>query len=711
MQLKPFYHSKEKEELINTKMTDAEETQKSYDLQDFKVMRDYRKDCGWEKQALRGIKIYNVVQTAQPTDEVSRIFIGYTRTQIDKGIEQMSSGEPDFDFELIKNTDKKQHHIWRELMAKMLSDCHYRVQQDLFFRDYFTMGCGVFEVYTDYPQRTIRIPNADGTFTEKVIRDRRKPRVGVRALNPFACWRNPNIGDTTDVPSCVKRRVLTYDQFIQEFGRSFDQKGKPRYKNLDKVKKSPYVIIYNYQNELTDSYRLYALPTGDEFGLPATITDDDLGIMIYDTPLKIHNIKLNNLIERSCGVNIQGTCTMRWGTFFDVYDASNATYSGNHSVYGVGLPKRIEGEDMILQTLFNQHLDNERWASSYALNYKGNNADSYIDIDANRLYGGEFIDGEITPMPLGYSRPQSFEAMKNTLDTFVIPATGINHQQIVGDTSKTAFEFAQRIKQANASAEQRLMRLENELFSQIGNMLFAASLTELTVEEWEDITAEEYKRELKNKENAIDDYKMVNTPNGKKYQKRTHEYVKIPKLGMIERFDGKDRKRKINPNAIDGSSLVIDPELIGQDTFIPIVREYVYPIGMIENDILPRVIVDSKRMLKDKKAQSAQEFNSMLSILFQLQQLGWSNLDLEKVATIVLDFGGQSEQNLLKDAVDGSDEADRKKLLEQMSSLINPNNNASIQLPQQTDTGAVAPNVGAQGPNQNSFEQLAAGTL
>ena len=703
----PFYHVKEEGRIDITDMTRIEREQRDQDFEDSRFMIDYRRNSGWDAKAVRGMRVHNVLQTAKPDDEVSRIFLGYSRTQIDKGVEQMTEGEPDFDFDPYGPSDGKKTIMWKHLLRKVLSDSNYKVHQERFFRDYFVMGSGVFEVYIDYPQRTIRIPDSskESGFDEVIIRDYRRPKVGLRALNPLACWRNPNIEDNTKVPSCLKKRIITWNQFAQDYGRVTLVDGSPKYKNCFKIAKGSHVAIYQYQDELRDILREYAISFGNESDAMAKSPSmETFGIQIYDKSLKIHEKKVNGVIDRCEGLNVQGMCNMRWGTFFSKYDNN---YSGQHGVYGMGLPERIEGEDMVLQTIFNIQLDNFRWQGAVALNYEGSNADSYLDLDSNRLVGGEVIDGKITPMPLGIYRPNDFGSMKEVIDGSVIPATGINHQQIVGDTSKTAFEFAQRIKMASSSAEQRLQRLENEVFKPIGGLLLSGALIELTVDEYEDMTesqAEAAKDNIKSGMNTIDDYKFNEEEAGViKNKRRVKNYVKIAGVKIREDFS-KTKRRKMDYNSTD-NTLIYDSKMEETDSWIPLVKEYFYPMDYAETGILPDVIVDSKRMVKDMKAQRVQDFQSAMSFLMQLKQLGWQGLDDDKVAAKVLEFGEMLPSDLLKDTQEDSETGLRNQALDKMQKIMT-GDDTGVQPQIPLDSSAIP-----TAPQGNALSQVANGTL
>lgn len=648
MSLFPFSHQLDDTHRTVGDVSDEHKKLTQEDEDYVKYMIDYRKNTGWDEKAKRGMLVYNVLQTFTSEDEVSEIFLGYSRMIIDKGIEQMTEGEPDFDFEPLGPSDHMKTIMWKHLIKKILSDSEYKLHQGTFFRDYFVMGNGVFEVFIDYPERTIRISDGKGGFDSVVVADYRRPKVGVRAVNPMNCWRNPNVDTPSQVPSCLRKRRITWNQFAQSFGRC-EGKG---FINLDKIAGASHVELSYLQDEIRDVYRIYAKPYGKEIDGKASIENNEyqLGALIFDSSLKIHEKMKDGIVLQSTGMNIPGICSLRWGTFFDKYDDN---YSGEHQVYGMGLPERIEGEDTVLQTMFNMNIDNARYANTFALNYQGNNADSYVDTDANRLYGGEVIDGQITPMPLGISRLGDFQVMTEILDRHVIPSVAINHQQMVGDTSKTAFEFAQRIRMANRGAEQRLKRLEAEVFKPVGQLLLANALTTLTVDDYEAMTegdVEVAKQQIKEGKRTAEDFKDLNT--SKPLRKVLHY---LPMKGEKIREDfSTTKKRKLDYNAeftAEGkttNTLRRDEKMPVDTSYIPLVKEYVYPTEYIEQGLLPDVVVDSKRMLGDMKAQDVQNFQAATNFILQLLETGYDKLDTDKLVQEVLRFANIDDDRILK---------------------------------------------------------------
>ena len=711
-QLFPFLHQIQKgERMVTEEPTGIEKEYAAQDYEDCKYMVQYRLHSGWDAKAIRGQRIYNVLQTMQPDDEVSRIFLGYARTSIDQGINQMSEGEPGFDFEPMGPSDHMKTIVWKHLIKMNLSNCDYKLHQETFFRDYFVMGSGVFEVFIDYPQRTLRIPNnayPDG-YEHVVVQDYRRPKVGIRAVNPMNCWRNPNVSSPSDVSSCLRRRIITWNQMAQEFGRCRNADGSLRYKNMNKLGRGSHACVYYIQDEIRDIYRIYIRTFGNESdgGMPSLPPMDTLGVCVFDRPLKIHEEIKDGIVMRSTGLNIKGTCSLRWGTLFDKYDTN---LSGNHSVYGMGIPERIEGEDTAIQSMFNQNLDNFRMSQSVALNYIGNHADSYLDVDANRLYGGELIDGTITPQPLGIARIGDYQAMQDTMDKFTIASTGINHNQMVGDSSKTLGEFALRIRQANRGAEQRLARLEKELFKPVGDLLLANSLSVLTDDEYENMTEQQVeaaKEAVKQKRRPLSDYKDLYSD---KPQRRHLKYIPMKGEKIREDF-ASSAKRKLDYNSTS-NTLIYDKKMNVETSYIPLVEEYVYPAEFIESGMLPDCIVDSKRMLADIKNQEAKNVQTTMNFILQLMQLGYKGADLDKMVAEMLQFAEIDPKRILSNDENSTEEVKQMRSLYEKLVASQTQNAAPPQsMVSPTNTGVTLPQQGGLGITANNAQAVTDGTV
>jgi hypothetical protein len=646
---------------------------------------------------------------------------------MDTGISQMTEGEPDFNFEPVGPSDWKKTIVWKHLIKNILSRSNYRMHQHSMVLDYHNMGNGPMEVFTDYPMRTLRVPNpeVEGGYELVKVRDHRRGRVGLRHVSPFDVWRNPNVSDLTEVPSCLDREIFTWNQFAIEVGNATLQDGKKKYKNLDLIKRGSHVVVYSLKDELQDVFRKYAIPFGGELDgninhVPTNFGSH--GTQIFDKPLKIHEVRKLGHTLRSDGLNIPGMTNIRWATFNDQYDMGRDT----QSVYGMGMPQQIEGLDMVIQELFNVYLDNWRMANTVALGYEGNDSRTYLDVDANSFYGGELIDGKITPFALGQVRLQDYPAIQQVIDQFTIPITGTNYQQIVGDTSKTAFEFAQRLRANNRRAEQKLRKMEDELFKPVGQLLLSGALTELTVDEFEDMTEEQVEvalQEIKMGRSTPEDFRNLTSKTEENPpQRKVKQFIKMPGEKLREDFS-KSKKRRLDFDNAE-NTLIEDKDMKAPVAFVPLVEEYVMPAEYIESGLLPDVMVDSKRMLGDMKAQDVDTFRAVMDIAISMRNAGYQKVDLGKLFMRVLEFAEIPE----KDILIGDDMTDQQSVIEEalgtMEGVIAAGNESlldqptgNVQLPDTTlpvesselETDS-APTGGRIGPPQ-SLEATARGTL
>ncbi len=622
-----FYHSRKDDSIDEVILTKEEERNKNEDWEDIRNQREYRDRHidQWRRAAW----IYNVIQNGSSDDRIANIVLGYTRMIVDTGIAQISEGEPEFDFRPVGPSDSKKTILWRDMTNHIKNRSNYKAHQNVFLTDWHVFGTGVMEVYTEFPHRTIRIPKGSG-YEEVVVRDFRRPKVGVRAVSPFRVTRNPTVTDPNEVPSCTKEEILSWNQFVQSYGRAKLPNGKSKYKNTNRLPAGSHVKITKYWDELRDVYRVYALSYGNKSDGFSDSPPEELGVPIFDRPLKIHEIREKGETLRSEGLNIQGQCPLIFAHYNDQYTLDGEA----HDVYGMGLPQHIEGMDTLIQTFFNMTVDNWRLSNTVLLSYQGNGA-SVPDFDATEYYGGELFEGNITPVPLGASSTRDFNEITQILNNISIPMTGINFNQIVGDTSKTAFEFAQRIRANNRRAEQKLKVLEEGAFKRLGSLLLAAGLSELTVPDLEAMTEEQVKiarDQIKEGRATAEDFEDLN---GQEPKRRIREL--IPVTGMKEAFDV-SKTRQADERSVE-NTLVSDDS--GEVNFIPAVEEYVYPAEYIEKGTIPDVIVDSKRMLGDLKTQDVQMLQGTINMIGQLSSIDPSllqRIDVDSIVEEVLKF-------------------------------------------------------------------------
>lgn len=662
-----FYQKKEKSEPLS--LSKQEQEDMSADWEDIQNQREYRDKC-LKKWKWAG-SVYNVIQNAQADDRISQITLGWIRSYIDTGIAQMTAGEPEFDYDALGPSDEARTLLWKNLVETVMSRSNFGSHQKIAMTDSHVFGPGVFEVFQQRPYRTIRVPDGDG-FKDKVILDHRIPRVGVRAISPFRCTRNPNVSDPNEVGSCTKEEILSWNQFVQKYGRCYDSNGKCKYKHIDQIVKGSHVKITIYQDEIRDVYRIYALSYGSESDGEAELAPEGLGVPIFDRPLKIHDIySPKGEIIRSVGLNIPGMCNL---VFLPYADKLNEDFE-THDIYGMGLPEHMEGMDTFMQTAFNMTVDNWRLGNTVVLDYASRDG-TVPDFDANAYYGGEYVNAEVKAQTLGRDMTINFDNMYETIQKVTIPATGINVNQIAGDTSKTAFEFAQRIEANNKRSEMRLKEWEQGPLKRLGTLLLSASISELTVHDLEAVREGDIKKILQDisKGRATrDDFEFEN---GKPTQRKTRYYIDMK--GIKENFTPKRQSRMLSQDSTE-NTLVKDkknPEAINK---IPVTEEYVVPDWYVDSGILFDTRVDSKRMITNKKIRDGQAIQGFITDILNIAPLdpeAAKKVDFTKL--IQEDADLREIENVMK-----TDEAtEEAKILEQISqakqSVLSPQTNGLV---------------------------------
>jgi len=653
MPLYPYGYEDKELSKVMVDLTEQEEEDRKNDYEEIKNSKEYR-DKHKAKWILGGMS-YNVLQEGTPNDRVSNIYIGLGRMIIDQGIATMSEGEPEFDYDPLGPSDGKKNILWKAAVKMVLSQCNYKSHQDKFLTDFHVFGPGVFEAYTQMPTRTIREENEDGSLTSRLVRDFRRSKVGVRHVSPFHCWRNPNVMDPDEVPSCGKEEFLTRNQFIQNYANSYIINGKgeqvPKYKNMTLAlsQTGSHFKVTRQENEIGDSIRIYALAYGNKpEGTPEAVPEFELGIPIFDKPLKIKKIKTKDG-WRSSGLNALGMTTLCFGANNDMYDEGYET----HSLYGMGIPQLIEGPDMALQAFTNMNFDNMRLANTVAISYKPYDGKTYLDFDNAQFYSGMKVDGDIVATPFGQVKLSENSWMNEWLNETCISLTGVNFRQLVGDDMKTAFQAGLRVRQNNQRAMKRIKSLENGCFKRMGTLLLSNILSELTVEEWEDMTEEQVAAaasKISKNEATAEDYKELD---GLKPKRRVQMYIPVEGKKYREDFNT-TKKRKLDYNATD-NTLIEDPQMPVDVSYVPMDKKYLYPVDDIESIIHFNTRVEGKHMLGDTKVQDMEMYEKLINMAVMLQQSGvLPDVDFKSLFSEVVKYVGADERKVFNSTDDKS---------------------------------------------------------
>ena len=137
------------------------------------------------------------------------------------------------------------------------------------------------------------------------------------------------------------------------------------------------------------------------------------------------------------------------------------------------------------------------------------------------------------------------------------------------------------------------------------------------------------------------------------------------------------------------------------------------------------VIMDTKRMLGDRKAQDATNFKAATDFILQLKQFWpqWEGADPDKLAAAALEFGEIDPGDIMVTKEDNEELSEMKAGMEHLKSLVHPSPptqdemamQATGQAPQPTpapsNTGAVNPLQAGIPANAGALQGVAQGAL
>lgn len=637
-----YYDAKEKSKNAQVFLTDEEETNRKNDHSELEGMKEHHKDqhSNWNKAG----NFYNIVQSGQGQDDISRFAVGLSRTIIDTGIAMINEGEPEGDFDPLTPSDRKLTVLWNALVKHVLSKSNWRAHQKLWTTDLHIFGSSPLEAFVNPVHRR---PNEEpGLF---LIRLAKTARTGLRHRSIWYTFRNANVIDPDDVPSGAYEEVVTYAYWTSKYAGRKDL--------TEAAKQIPVASKYKLThifNELDNTYRIYCLPFGimAEAQYEVQPHEGELGFPILDKKLT----QMNPL----------GMCPLSFGIF---NDQLTNDYK-QHSLYGMGIPQLIEGMEMIMEGLFNMTVDNMRLKNTVPIGYQPYQGQTdFPDIDnIGYMDSGRVYHGRFEPMSLGIADLSSNTVMWEWINNMCIWITGYNFQQLGGDTSKTAYEFAQRLRANSNRALARLKGLENGPMRRSWTLLLANTLSQVSKDEWEQVTdtqAKDIMGLLSAGEAAMDDYTFED---GKVRSKRFVEYFDVPDYEINENFSS-SKKRVLSEHGVDNTMEMKEKK--GAMSKIPAVPEYLFPRGDIAQMLAFTTKVDSKTMLGDLRVKDAQAIDLAMQsgislmpvvkeitpeLMFRLwkQRVEDAGLDIDSL----MEKGGDSE--ILKKV---------KDILSQMESL------------------------------------------
>lgn len=578
-----YYEAKEKNaQMRQMYLSDEDEKYRRYDYQEVKGMKDHHRaqHPSWSKAG----NFYNIVQAGEGSDAISRYAIGLSRTIIDAGIAMMNEGEPEAAFKPITPSDRKISILWDALVKHQLTKCNWRTHQRLWTTDLHIFGSSPLEAFVNPVMR--RPGEEPGLF---FLRLALEAKTGLRHRSIWHTFRNPNVIDTDDVPSCAWEETVTHAMWVTRYA------GRKDFQNCDQIPIASKYKITHVCNEYENTYRIYCLPFGTmaEASYEAMPSDDELGCPVYNQPLT----KLNPL----------GKCPMSFGVFGDQLTNDYR----EHALYGMGIPQLIEGMEMIMEGLFNMTVDNLRLKNTVPVGYQPYQGQTdFPDLDnMSFIESGRVYPGNFSPQSLGIADLSSNTVMWEWINNLCMWITGYNFQQLGGDTSKTAFEFAQKLKANSNRAYSRLKGLENGPLKRSWTLLLANTLSQIREEEWENVTetqASDIAALLGSGEAATDDYTFEN---GKVTSKKFVEHFPVKDYRITESFSG-SKKRMLDSTRVDNTMEM--SHHMGEESLVPAVGAYLFPKGKIAEMLAFTVQVVSKTMLGDLRVRDMEAIDKSL---------------------------------------------------------------------------------------------------
>lgn len=579
----PFYYAaKEEQKTYTIHLTDDEEKQRRRDYEELKGMKEHHGEHhdNWAKAG----NFYNIVQSGQGMDDISRFAIGLSRTVIDAGISMINEGEPEGAFKPIGPSDHKIGVLWDALAKHNLNKCNWPAHQKLWTTDLHIFGSSPLEAYQT---PVYRRPNEEpGLF---LIRLAKTARSGLRHRSIWTTYRNANVLDPDEVPIGAWEETVTHATWVSLFA------GRKDMKNIDQIPVASKYKLTHIANEAENTYHIYCLPFGKqaEASYEQMPDDDELGVPVC--------------VKKLTAINPLGMVPMSFGIF---NDQLTPDYK-QHSLYGMGIPQMIEGMEMIMEGLFNMTVDNMRLKNTVPIGYQPYAGQTdYIDLDnIGILESGRVYPGTFDPQSLGIADLSSNTVMWEWINNMCIWITGYNFQQLGGDTSKTAYEFAQRLKANSNRAMSRLKGLENGPLKRSWTLLLANSLAQITRDEWEtvsDVQAKDLAGLLNSGEISSEDYQF---DNGKITSKRFVEYFDVPDYKINENFTA-SKTRKLDSNKVDNTLEMYEQK--GSMSKVPAVPQYLFPRGDIAQMLAFTVQVMSKTMLGDLRVKDSEAINRSL---------------------------------------------------------------------------------------------------
>lgn len=510
--------------------------------------RDLRYRQQFEVTWLKNAQKWNLV--APPGLEgVPNYVIPISRLATNTGIVSMRQRLPDIVPVPEGADEKKLSYILKEASAHVHRMCNMEGVMDQAMVDYAVLGNMILESYVQIPYRAKRVPimdvqgNDTGKYETIYKRDWSKSKLGSRARSIWECTFDSGARTPDKIRRCSFQDRMIKPEFDELYLNSPDNE---YYINLDLVEPGVVwtftesgtlerteathdkIVIDNFQNELTDSWRKYAN-----------------GILIYDRPLSESHE--------------HGKITLSLIPNHHKYDSNMKT----HALYGAGDPELLAELDDLINATTNMFILNYRNKNTYVVGIEG-----ALDVDEVDFTSGHPVKGKVTVQSLGAADLPEWKAFKDDLEEWAIQMVKKNYKRLEGEVAKTAYEASQKKDAENLGMEYQIKKMEAGGLLEYAKKHVSDMFEHLTVEEWQDAAQDDLatiQELMKSGQVAKDDVVLGSdgkTPLKVRYMER------IRTRGRVYKEKLKSGKRSLG-------GLEEDPNLRGQDGWLPASKEYI----------------------------------------------------------------------------------------------------------------------------------------
>ncbi|UOF79917.1 hypothetical protein [Caudoviricetes sp.] len=633
-----------------------------------------KEEGSWKWAASRWNLLFTDEENQNLDPNVSNVLLPFIRMIASTLISSLAQAHRNNRYKPRQRTDDSKALLWQAASDHVDNACGMQNELDDFYTNFVVLGNSALEDYVHLPHISKRYKQG-GEWKSKSVRDFSRSRIGTRSRSPFECGYWTGTKDPNERTPVFTRDKYSYNEFLQEFANVYLPDGTPKYENCKYVQPGhdcfineegaiDYeemdhngVSVIGFQDPIRDMYRLYAN-----------------GVRIQNIPLHEYN-------------RIQKTTLS--------FARNNHKFDSNFrvtSAYGYGEAHLLRGLDALYQAIGNLNIDNYKLANQNVLSVRSNNGVSALEEDFDYLPGVR-VEGDVIVSPLGSVRLGDYSAFKEMIDQWAIWLTKVNFQQLVGDTSKTAFELQQRIKASSEGVQYKMTKLAAGCFRKHAQNRLSFILSDMTVEEYLDLDEAEIPmiQELLKKNKAPkEDYQFTD---GLPTKRVMRERVKV-------------KNRDIKENYSSGKRSIDDLEDKGKaqhDSDVTVTPEYFWPVEYIESGAVPDIEVEV-----DLGAERELRFQKMQFISnYARQRISEAALN-PQVAELQTRFDGQkideelvrSVEGITKEAVMTEGEGDQEmealdETITEIEKTLSPLQNGMAQTPVQQDTGIQ--NVDAQG--------------